>query len=98
MDVCFWLDICLTFFTAVQKRGGLMEFNHKKIAKEYFEKWFWIDLSCSIPVEFVDLLPVDTNNKRGNLGNIKILRLLRLPRLWRIVRLVRLLKQAKVLS
>lgn len=49
-DLVFVVDIVLTFFSAVPKRGGLLETRHKYIAKEYFKLWFWIDLTCSIPV------------------------------------------------
>jgi hypothetical protein len=97
MDLCFVIDIVLTFFTAVQKRGGLYEYRHKYIAKIYMQQWFWIDLTCSLPVEFIDLMPIDTPGSNVNAINFKMIRLARLPRLWRIIRIVRLFKTAKLL-
>ncbi len=97
MDLCFFTDIILTFFTAVPKRGGLIEYRHKYIAKMYMQMWFWIDLTCSIPVQFIDLMPFDSNNNSVSPKNVKIIRLARLPRLWRIVRIIRLFRTAKLL-
>jgi hypothetical protein len=90
-DLAFVLDIILTFFTALTKRAGLFETRHRYIAKEYFKMWFWIDLLCSIPVQLLEVLPIE--NYDSETKSLKVLRLLRLPRLWRIVRLVRLLKK-----
>jgi potassium channel len=49
-DFCFALDIVLTFFTAIQKRGGFYEHRHRFIAKAYMRSWFWVDLVCIVPV------------------------------------------------
>ena len=57
-NLFFMFDITLTFFTAIQKRGGLLETRHKYIAREYFKAWFWIDLTCCLPVEIFEILPM----------------------------------------
>ncbi len=90
-DIFFVVDIILTFFTAVPIRGGLLETRHKEIAKLYLRLWFWIDLATSMPMQILDVLPID--NYSSETKSLKVLRLLRLPRLWKIAKLVRLLKK-----
>ena len=95
-DVLFFLDIILTFFTAYHKRGGLLEYRHRYIARNYMKYWFWIDILCCFPVQVLDVIPA--GQTPDNAGSLKILRLARLPRLWRIVRIVRLIKLSSALK
>jgi hypothetical protein len=95
-DLSFFIDIFLTFFTAIEKKNGKIDASKSGIAKNYFKGWFLIDISSNFPVEILDIVPMETRN--SGTGNTKLLRLLRLPRLWRLVKLVRLLRMAKVLK
>ena len=49
-DISFFIDIILTFFTAVEKRNGKIEVSKRNIAVNYFRGWFFIDLSSNFPV------------------------------------------------
>jgi len=93
-DLSFFIDIVLTFFTAIEKKNGKIDASKSGIAKNYLKGWFLIDITSNFPVEVLDILPFETSGA----GNTKLLRLLRLPRLWRLVKLVRLLRIAKVLK
>ena len=48
IDLCFAVDIVLTFFTAYEKNKSV-EVRHSKIAKQYLKGWFIIDLIATIP-------------------------------------------------
>jgi len=81
----------MTFFTAIKISDEFLEQRHSEIAKTYLKRWFWIDLTCSFPLEIIDLTPIELRSQ-NNASDIKILRLARLPRLWRIIRIARLIK------
>jgi hypothetical protein len=95
-DISFFIDIILTFFTAIEKKNGKIDASKSGIARNYLKGWFLIDISSNFPIEILDLFPME--NKNSSTGNTKLLRLLRLPRLWRLVKLVRLLRMTKVLK
>jgi len=57
-DICFFLDIVLTFFTAIEKRNGKIDASKSGIAKNYLRGWFLIDITSNFPVEFLDILPM----------------------------------------
>ena len=42
------MDIAITFNTGFYSRGALV-MNRKKIAKNYFKFWFWLDIIASVP-------------------------------------------------
>jgi hypothetical protein len=55
VDGLFLTDIVLTFFTAIEKRGGNIEVRHKYIARNYLKLWFWIDVVSTMPVQTFEL-------------------------------------------
>ncbi|CAM9617489.1 unnamed protein product [Heterosigma akashiwo] len=48
VDLCFGVDIALTFVTAYMD-DDRMECSYKKIAKRYFKTWFTIDFFSTFP-------------------------------------------------
>jgi len=74
LDVVFYIDIILNFFTSIQLHGWTVT-NNKAIAMEYLSFWFWFDLLSVIPFEFM----VTGNDYTSFL---RLFRLLRLRRLW----------------
>ena len=54
----FFIDIVLTFFTAIEKKNGKIDATKSGIAKSYIKGWFLIDITSNFPVEFLDILPL----------------------------------------
>ena len=78
IDLLFTVDIMLTFFTGYYHEG-IFVFDIRKIALEYFKKWFLIDFVAAFPLHL--LVPVDESSN-ANISNFnKASRLGRLPRL-----------------
>lgn len=54
IDICFFIDIILTFFTSVSDDQGINEItNKKKIAVKYLKSWFIIDVISIFPVDLL---------------------------------------------
>jgi len=50
IDLCFFTDIVITFFTAIQDPiSGRYEIRKKKLAMMYLKGWFIIDVVTTIP-------------------------------------------------
>lgn len=54
MDGLFAIDIVIMFFTALERRGGVLETRLRYIAKDYLKMWFWIDFLSTMPVELIE--------------------------------------------
>lgn len=87
VDVCFIIDIILTFFTAYEKNGK-MEVRHKQLALAYFRRWFWIDVVSSIPFQLFEQIYEPTTNNQ-------FVEFTRYTRIIRILRLIKILRFAK---
>ena len=88
IDLCFAVDIVLTFFTAYEKNKTI-EVRHKQIAKQYLKGWFIIDLIATIPFQLIELAWQQSDD-------VKLIRFTRVPRIYRIVRILRLLKMFRM--
>lgn len=54
IDVSFFIDIVLTFFSAyVEESNMQLETNKAVIAKKYLKFWFWMDLLSIIPFDLI---------------------------------------------
>ena len=87
IDVCFFLDIVLTFRTTyVHPMTGEEIFDLKKIAKHYLKNQFFLDLMATIPFEKIAAIfeTVSTNN-RSQYTFISCLKLIRILRLGRLI-------------
>ena len=73
ITVYFGLDILVSFFTAYEQDGAIVNSN-KKIAVNYLMKWFIIDLITVIPLDLI-----------FEFNNFRYKRLLKVPRLMRLV-------------
>jgi CRP-like cAMP-binding protein len=94
IDVCFFLDIIVIFFSAYEENDGSIVTAHRRIAWKYLRTWFFIDLIAVFPFELLERdSSEDSVSSSG--GYKHLLRLIRLPRLYRIIRIVRLLKFAR---
>lgn len=53
VDICFFVDIVVTFNTAVYVSQVCVIEDRKQIAKIYLKKWFWIDLVVTMPYDLI---------------------------------------------
>jgi hypothetical protein len=99
VDFCFFVDICLTFFTVTQDKNGLIESRRGKIAKNYIKSVFFLDCFTTIPWGLIERVQEKYNqgNDYANRDDIKMLRIIRLQRLYRLLRILRLLKVLRLL-
>lgn len=79
IDMFFFSDIVLTFFTAYYDRRDELVRRHKEIALSYLKSWFFLDLFMIIPVSLI-FKTAEFN---------KIIRLARLSRIYRLLKILR---------
>ena len=90
IDSFFFIDMILTFFTAVVDHKSQNIYTSKAvIAKQYLQFWFWIDL--------VSILPLDLLNMSGMSANA-LIRFTKIGKLYKLIRLSRLAKLFKLLK
>lgn len=89
IDVCFGIDIFLTFNTSYSDSVNMKEiYDRKKIALNYLKGWFLIDL--------ISIVPFD---KLANFNNVTaIAKFARIGRLYKIIRMTRLAKLLKLIK
>jgi hypothetical protein len=93
IDVCFMMDIIVTFNTGFYKKGYLV-MKRKEIIKNYAKTWFLLDLLASFPYSWV----IDEDAGSSALSKTpQLLRLLKVVRFLRFLRLLRVLKLKKLL-
>jgi hypothetical protein len=100
VDSLFWLDMLLTFNTAVEdpfmpnpSTWDLCT-NRIIIGKSYVKSsYFWLDLAGNIPIQAIE---TSVNSSGCSLSVLKALRLNRLMRLLRLMKLIRLTKIEKL--
>lgn len=109
MDICFMLDIIITFNTGFYKKGYLV-MKRKEIIINYLKTWFILDLLASFPYSWVlstggsqesysdpsqAQYPTPVRGKSSQAP--QLLRLIRIIRFLRFLRLLRVLKLKKLL-
>lgn len=89
IDVCFGIDIFVTFNTSYSDTDSMKEiYDRKKVAVNYLKGWFIIDLLSIVPFD-----------KIINLQNATaIAKFARIGRLYKIIRMTRLAKLLKLLK
>eukprot|EP00603_Paraphysomonas_imperforata_P015122 CAMPEP_0114457472 /NCGR_PEP_ID=MMETSP0104-20121206/4180_1 /TAXON_ID=37642 ORGANISM="Paraphysomonas imperforata, Strain PA2" /NCGR_SAMPLE_ID=MMETSP0104 /ASSEMBLY_ACC=CAM_ASM_000202 /LENGTH=1284 /DNA_ID=CAMNT_0001630019 /DNA_START=112 /DNA_END=3966 /DNA_ORIENTATION=+ len=97
IDICFGIDMLLTFFTAYEV-DSIMIVDHKKICKNYLKSWFTIDFMSTFPFDVVIpyLLEGISPGALRSIKLVRALRLFRLLKLFRVARLNRKIKDAKI--
>eukprot|EP00347_Sterkiella_histriomuscorum_P001048 403373535 len=100
MDLIFFTDLVLSFFSAYEDKKVGIEVRHKQIAIAYFKSWFVLDLLSCVPIQLMELqLESETQSsggKKSQTSSVKLLRLTRLPRLYRLIRIIRLFKMLRL--
>lgn len=91
MDVGFFIDIVLNFFTGVQLASGDVSFDRRVIARAYLRGWFVIDLFSTFPFDKVaKWAHVGVSKGSAALLSAKLLRGLKVLRLFKLARIRRL--------
>lgn len=103
IDVLFSADIIISFFLPFEKWDGTMQYNHKKIAKNYITTTFGIDLVACFPPDLMNLLIRVTfhhNHKHQSdlfkSNNGKLLRIIRIQRIYKLLKIFRVFKFGKL--
>lgn len=79
MDICWFIDIVLTFFTAIKIPATTRYIiNKRELANRYFRGWFTLDVITTIPWSLIEYF-----TKSGNGGSLRLLRLFRTLRVVR---------------
>lgn len=80
MNIIFFIDIVLNFFTAYYDENENLELDKKKIAKNYITSWFIIDVISTIPLQNIFVSLSNYNN---------VLRISRIPKIIRFIKMTR---------
>jgi hypothetical protein len=91
-DICLWLDIALSFFSAYIDSDENVIKNHKKIVKTYIKSWFFIDLISVLPISYF----YSSSGNAAKFNNLT--RFGKIPRLYRIVRLTKLMRMLRLIK
>ena len=92
-DVCWFLDIVFTFFTAPKDKHNRIITSHKTIALMYLKSWFFIDLVATFPWDLSNEWFFDNQaDAVFNKNDHKLLRILRLNKIAKLLRMFRLVK------
>ena len=87
IDGLFFIDIIIAFNTPIHAKEYDAYFGDRtKIAEQYLQTWFLIDLISSIPLEAFVSLGDSTNN--SNFTIIRLVKTVRLIRLYKLVKKV----------
>lgn len=91
IDIIFWLDIIINFFSAFYQKDMIIVETHKEIAKNYLTGWFLIDLFAILPID--EIINISQAKGANQLSRIsKFGRLYKLIKLLRLLRILKLIK------
>jgi CRP-like cAMP-binding protein len=99
VDFIFLIDIFSSFRTTYVARGDqICIVSTKKIARNYLESWFVVDVMSTLPLDLIIEGIVTATSPAGADGeqNLEILKLIRIVRLVRLIKLARLFKLGKL--
>ena len=95
IDSVFLVDIVITFFLPFRQspqKGGMMIYDNRSIAINYFRTWFFLDLFTCLPLDliFTGIVALSGWEIEANL--------FRLLRVLRILKLMRMLRASRIIS
>jgi hypothetical protein len=89
MDICFLIDILLTFVTSITLPDSSLEcYEHSVIAGTYLKSWFFLDVLSILPLDMM-LTGLNVNS---------LFRFARIGKLYKLIRMTRLAKLFKLLK
>ena len=92
-DICFWIDILISFNTTYVDDREVTVKVRKLIVKDYLKGWFPIDFISVFPLSYI-LEQTFVTNGSANVNNLA--KLAKLPRLYRLVKLLKLVRLVKI--
>jgi hypothetical protein len=97
IDLLFLTDMIAVFNTAIETEEFETIDDHKRLASEYLQGWFWIDLVAIMPFQW--FLPSGNGGEDTSAADfnqmVRIMRIGRLTKLVKLLKLLRILKFAK---
>lgn len=87
-DICFLLDIALSFLTTYVDETGVEIVDRHEIRKHYLKTNFLVDVVSTIPFDFI----VELLTEQRDYRSLKIFRTIKLVKLLRLIRLSKLYK------
>jgi CRP-like cAMP-binding protein len=90
VDVCFFIDIILTFLSETEDAAGRPIGRFSRIAKMYLKTWFIIDFMSTIPLDKIVSLSLGDEQQSYDVRGLKLIRVARLIRLAKLLRLLKL--------
>ena len=69
IDVLFFIDLLVNWFSAFEKDDSTYEYSWKKIMINYMKGWFWLDLVACFPFQIFDYITGGSGG--GNLSMMK---------------------------
>mmetsp|Transcript_58003 Transcript_58003/g.184251 ORF Transcript_58003/g.184251 Transcript_58003/m.184251 type:complete len:838 (+) Transcript_58003:206-2719(+) len=98
IDVYFYIDVILNFFTGFEADDGVLVFDLRLIRSHYMKSWFGVDVLACLPIDLL-LRGLDgtiecsfrgdcIDSGSGGASAIRMLKVLRLARLIKLIRLV----------
>lgn len=96
VDCCFFIDILVTFNTAIPVSQSDVIEDRKTIAQLYLKKWFWIDLLVTVPYD--QLIGLYNPEFQNVVSLSKFIRMMKIVRLIRLIKLVKVAKDRKKMA
>lgn len=88
INVCFFTDIVINFITAYYDSDYNLIDEHRVIAKDYMQSWFFIDIVSIIPFDLIFMF--------GNFN--RLARVARIGKLYKIIRMTRMVRMLKIVK
>eukprot|EP00929_Paragymnodinium_shiwhaense_P018831 TRINITY_DN13037_c0_g1_i1.p1 TRINITY_DN13037_c0_g1~~TRINITY_DN13037_c0_g1_i1.p1 ORF type:complete len:1634 (-),score=359.10 TRINITY_DN13037_c0_g1_i1:113-5014(-) len=92
-DVCFCVDMALSFRTGFMDQEGRINTIPSGICRHYMQTWFFVDFVTTFPFSWI----IKAFNPNSN-SDSRALKLLRIARLARLLKIMRLMKVTKLLK
>lgn len=98
IDVGFFIDIVLNFFTGIYLQNGDISYDMRIVSLAYVRSWFFVDFFSTIPLDQVAKFFGFASTSAKALTSAKLLRGLKVLRLFKLARLRRLSKMFSTLE
>ena len=98
VDAIFCLDMIVTFFCAYYDSEERLITSRSKIALNYFNSWFILDIFSSVPISAIFEMISNSSEETSKHQIIKLNRLVRVSRAFRILKWFRIIRLAKLAS